>query len=231
MPRGRYRLYDPYDRTPLGEERFQCAPGPSGWRYVAARQTPSGEPGGSLDLTLDELGRPLRLDIRAGAWQLRGGALDGLTWVRTDATGAHAEEGNAAAHAFTGTSPAFLIATARLLRPAAEPVRVRLVALTEPVLAPRTTDQSWAYAGTEHHESDGARLAVHRYTVGDLHTGERHTVHLSGDVVLAAPGVELEELDAPPSDYPTTPPPGAADAGAEDRETTEPGTPEPGAPE
>jgi hypothetical protein len=135
---------------------------------------------------------------------VRGGALEGLTWVRTDPAGAHAEEGNAPAHAFTGSSPAFLIAIARLLRPTAEPVRVRLIALTDPVLAPRTTDQSWALAGTERHEHEGTGLTVHRYTVADLHTGEQGTVHVAGDVVLAAPGIELEELDTPPSDYPTT---------------------------
>ena len=79
-------------------------------------------------------------------WQVRGAALDGVTWVRTDPTGDHATEGNVPAHAFTGASPAFLVATARLLRlaPGAAATRVRLVAFTAPVLAPRTLDQSWA---------------------------------------------------------------------------------------
>ena len=147
MPRGRYSLHDPHDHTPLAEEHFHCAPGPSGWRYVSQLTSPPRRAhAGSVDLALDELGRPIRLELHAAGWQVRGAALDGVTWVRTDPTGAHATEGNVRAHAFTGTSPAFLIATARLLRltPSASATRVRLVAFTDPVLAPRTVDQSWA---------------------------------------------------------------------------------------
>ncbi|MGX2996884.1 hypothetical protein JNUCC64_21865 [Streptomyces sp. JNUCC 64] len=204
MPRGRYSLHDTHDHTPLGEEHFHCAPGPSGWRYVAQRVTASGAHSGSVDLTLDALGRPLRLELNAGGWQVRGGALDGVTWVRTDPTGAHATEGNAPAHAFAGTSPAFLVATARLLRlTTASPVtRVRLVTLTDPVLAPRTVDQSWALVNSETHPTDNAPLTVDEYQVTALDTGERHTVHLAGDVVLSAPGIELEHLETPPSTFP-----------------------------
>ncbi|MDX3161376.1 hypothetical protein PV369_39040, partial [Streptomyces scabiei] len=114
MPRGRYSFHDPHDHTPLAEEHFHCAPGPSGWRYVSQRTTPSGDHAGSVDLALDELGRPIRLELHAASWQVRGAALDGVTWVRTDPAGTEATEGNVRAHAFTGTSPAFLIATARL---------------------------------------------------------------------------------------------------------------------
>lgn len=203
MPRGRYSLHDPHDHTPLGEEHFHCATGPSGWRYVAQRTTPSGEHAGSIDLTLDQLGRPLRLELHATAWQVRGAALDGVTWVRTDPSGAHAQEGNVAAHSFTGASPAFLIATSRLLRPAPGDgaVRVRLVALTPPVLAPRTLDQSWALGKSEAHATDNGPLTVESYQVNDLETGEQHDVHLAGDVVLAAPGIELEDLESPPSTF------------------------------
>ncbi|MFL4904529.1 hypothetical protein ACJ6WF_15435 [Streptomyces sp. MMS24-I2-30] len=201
MPRGRYSLLDPHDHTPFAQEHFQCAPGPSGWRYVSRLTTPSGHPSGSVDLTLDELGRPIRLELHAGGWQVRGAALDGVTWVRTDPTGSHATEGNVRAHAFTGTSPAFLIATVRLLRltPSDSATRVRLVAFTDPVLAPRTVDQSWALVNSEAHATDNGPLAVDEYQVTALDTGERHTVHIAGDVVLAAPGVELDDLDSPPS--------------------------------
>jgi hypothetical protein len=204
MPRGRYSLHDPHDHTLLAEEHFQCAPGPSGWRYVSQRTTPSGDQGGSVDLALDELGRPIRLELHAGGWQVRGAALDGVTWVRTDPTGAHATEGNVRAHAFTGTSPAFLVATARLLRltpSSSSATRVRLVAFTDPVLAPRTVDQSWALIEREAHATDNAPLIVDEYQVTDLDTGELHTVHISGDVVLAAPGIELEDLESPPSAF------------------------------
>ncbi|MGW5098251.1 hypothetical protein ACWEQU_20620 [Streptomyces nodosus] len=201
MPRGRYSLHDPHDHTLLAEEHFQCAPGPSGWRYVSQRTTPSGDHSGSVDLALDELGRPIRLELHAAGWQVRAAALDGVTWVRTDPTGAHATEGNVRAHAFTGTSPAFLVATARLLRltPSSSATRVRLVAFTDPVLAPRTVDQSWALVEREAHPTDNAPLMVEEYQVTALDTGERHTVHLAGDVVLSAPGIELEHLVSPPS--------------------------------
>jgi hypothetical protein len=201
MPRGRYSLHDPHDHTPLAEERFHCAPGPSGWRYVSHLTTPSGTAAGSVDLALDDRGRPIRLELHASGWQVRAAALDGVTWVRTDPTGEHATEGNVRAHAFTGSSPAFLVATARLLRltPDASATRVRLVALTDPVLAPRTLDQSWALITREAHATDNGPLTVEEYQVTALDTGEQHTVHLAGDVVLSAPGIELEDLESPPS--------------------------------
>ncbi|ALC22840.1 hypothetical protein ACH46N_34690 [Streptomyces pristinaespiralis] len=203
MPRGRYSLHDPHDHTPLGEEHFQCAPGPSGWRYVSRTTTPSGDDAGSVDLALDELGRPIRLELHAASWQVRGAAIDGVTWVRTDPTGTDAREGNAPAHAFTGTSPAFLVATARLLRlaPGAPATRVRLLAFTDPVLAPRTVDQSWALVKSEAHTTDNGLLTVDEYQVNALDTGEQHAVHIAGDVVLAAPGIELEDLESPPSTF------------------------------
>ncbi|MFJ3672414.1 hypothetical protein ACIPSE_38750 [Streptomyces sp. NPDC090106] len=201
MPRGRYSLHDPHDHTPLAQEHFHCAPGPSGWRYVSQRTTPEGDHTGSVDLALDALGRPIRLELHAAGWQVRGAALDGVTWVRSDPAGTEATEGNVQAHAFTGTSPAFLIATARLLRltPSSAATRVRLVALTDPVLAPRTLDQSWTLLRSESHATDNGPLTVDEYQVTALDTGERHTVHLAGDVVLAAPGIELEDLESPPS--------------------------------
>ncbi|MFE0542668.1 hypothetical protein [Streptomyces sp. NPDC058891] len=202
MPRGRYSLHDPHDHTLLAEEHFHCAPGPSGWRYVSQLTSPAGDHVGSVDLALDELGRPIRLELHAASWQVRGAALDGVTWVRTDPAGTQATEGNVSAHAFTGTSPAFLVATARLLRltPSSSATRVRLVAFTDPVLAPRTVDQSWALVEREAHATDNAPLIVDEYQVTALDTGERHTVYISGDVVLAAPGIELEHLESPPSE-------------------------------
>ncbi|MDT3398884.1 hypothetical protein RKE29_19910 [Streptomyces sp. B1866] len=203
MPRGRYSLHDPHDHTPLGHEHFQCATGPSGWRYVSQITSPSGDHAGSVDLALDDLGRPVRLELHAASWRVRAAALDGVTWVRTDPTGEHATEGNARAHAFTGASPAFLIATTRLLRlaPGAPPTRVRLVALTPPVLAPLTVDQSWALVNRTAHPTDNAPLVVEEYQVSALDTGEQTSAHIAGDVVLDAPGIELEDLESPPSTF------------------------------
>lgn len=126
--------------------------------------------------------------------------------MRTDPTGAHATEGNVRAHSFSGTSPAFLVSTARLLRltPDSPTTRVRLVTFTDPVLAPRTVDQSWALVNSEAHATDNGPLIVDEYQVNALDTGEQHAVHLAGDVVLAAPGIELEHLESPPS--PPAPP-------------------------
>jgi hypothetical protein len=156
-----------------------------------------------VDLTLDDLGRPVRLELHSGEWQVRGAVLDGVTWVRIDPTGAHAQEGNAPAHSFTGTSPAFLVATARLLRPVlgGPAVRVRLVVLTHPVLAPRTVDQSWALTDRTAHPTDNGTLTVDEYQVTALDTGEQSAVYIAGDVLLAALGVELEDLDTPPSTF------------------------------
>ncbi|MET7511570.1 hypothetical protein [Streptomyces albidoflavus] len=205
MPKGRYSLHDPHDHTPLAEEHFHCAPGPHGWRYVAQLTTPAPENDhlGSVDLTLDDLGRPLRLELHSGGWQVRGGALEGVTWVRTDPTGEEATEGTVAAHAFTGNSPAFLVATARLLRltTTSPPTRVRLVSFTGQALAPRTLDQQWALRSSETHATDNGPLTVDEYLVGEVETGEQHTVHLAGDVVLSAPGVELEDLETPPTRF------------------------------
>ncbi|MFJ1708939.1 hypothetical protein [Kitasatospora sp. NPDC088346] len=206
MPNGRYSLHDTHDHVLLGEERFSCAPGPAGWRYVSKTYGPDGGTIATTDLTLDSRSRPLRLELRAGGWQVRGGAVDGVAWVRTDAddpSGAQAVEGHDRAHAFSGGSPAFLIATAGLLRlrPGGS-ARVRLVAFTEPVLAPRTFDQGWQLEAVETHETDSGPLRVDRYQVADLATGEQQVVHLAGDVVLSAPGIELEELESPPNRWP-----------------------------
>ncbi|WP_052852962.1 hypothetical protein [Streptomyces avicenniae] len=201
MPKGRYRLHDPDDRTPPADEHFQCAPGPTGWRYVSRRTTVTGAPSGSVDLTLDALGRPVRLELATGHWRVRAAALDGLTWVRMGADGTDAAQRTAEGRGFSGDSPAFLVATARLLRltPAAPEARVRLVTFTAPHLAPRTHDQGWTLLGSEEHPTDSGPLTVVHYRVDDLETGASGTVHLAGDVVLAAPGVELEALDSPPS--------------------------------
>lgn len=219
MPRGLYLLSDPETGEPLGDERFQCAPGPTGWRYVSHRTAPDGGPAGSVDLTLDDLGRPLRLELRAGGWRVRGGTLDGLTWVRMPEEGPRqrpdgvaggaasaGQEGHAAAHAFAGASPAFLVAAARLLRlsPGGEARRLRVVGFAPPVLAPRTRDESWLLHSRDEHPTPSGPLPVDHYRVDDLETGERREVHLAGDVVLAAPGIELEELDSPPTFFPVT---------------------------
>ncbi|MEZ0070612.1 hypothetical protein ABIA32_006665 [Streptacidiphilus sp. MAP12-20] len=205
MPSGRYSFYDTHDDTTLGEERFSCAPGPSGWRYTSQTFAADGSTDGAVDLTLDSRFRPVRLELRRDGWQVRGGTLAGLTWVRThlaDTDLSHTREGHEKAHAFAGRSPAFLLATARMLAlTEGASTRVRVVSFTEPVLAPRTLDQGWALEAIETHPTDSGPLTVRRFRVADLATGEEGLVHLAGDVVLSAPGVELEQLDTPPGSW------------------------------
>lgn len=52
---------------------------------------------------------------------------------------------------------------------------------------------------SETHSTDNGPLTVDEYQVTALDTGEQHAVHIAGDVVLAAPGIELEDLESPPS--------------------------------
>lgn len=62
-------------------------------------------------------------------------------------------------------------------------------------------DQSWALVKREAHATDNGPLTVDEYQVTALDTGEQRAVHIAGDVVLAAPGIELEHLESPPSTF------------------------------
>jgi hypothetical protein len=198
VPRGTYvHLEDG------AEERFQCAPGPAGWRYVSDRPD-----GPHTDLTVDSRWCPVRLELRTREWLVRGG-LTGpeLLWLRSPAGSGAAPldapgttEHAARAVGFLGDSPAFLVAVARSLR--LEPggqAEVRLVQLTGPQLAALTVAQRWRLAEITRHDTDLGPLPVERYEVADLATGEIVAVHLAGDVVLAAPDIELTDLQTPPT--------------------------------
>lgn len=184
MPRGAY-LLSGHD-GPYGLERFSCAPGPVGWRYVATREDPdSGARTGRLDVVLDLSGRAVRVHMEAGGWELRGGVVGSqLLWRRGDV------EREQRATGFTGTSPVWAVATVRRLARTAGPVRLRLVRLGDDALGTLLVDESWARTGTE--ERDG--VPVERWQAADLATGERRAIHVAGDVVLDAPGVRLLEL-------------------------------------
>lgn len=188
MPRGAYLLAG--HEGPYAVERFSCAPGPAGWRYTATRERP-GSPVevGSLDVTLDEQGRAVRVHVRAAGWELRGGVAGGCClWRRGE------DERSEPAVGFTGTSPVWLLAAAWLLRPV-EPVGARLVELGDESLATSTVERTWQHLGTALH--DGTEVSS--YEVRDLATAERRVVHMTGDVVLAAPGVVLHELTGTPN--------------------------------
>ena len=196
MPRGTYHHLDP-GGTLAGVEVFSCAPGPSGWRYVSQTYTPSNEPLGRVDVTVDAAWRQVRVQLTSGDWTLRGGVVGpDAVWVR----GESGDEQSAPAVGFTGRSPAFLVATARLLGLSLlDRRRLRLVGVTEPSLAALPVDEGWALVDVESHETETGPLTVERYEVADLATAERRVVHLAGDVVLEAPGIELVDLESPPN--------------------------------
>jgi hypothetical protein len=201
VPRGLYRLLD-RDGTVVGYERFSCAPGPVGWRYNAqVLGADASTPAGLVDITTNVSGLQIRVEVRAGGWVVRGGVADGETvWVRTGASGEDAGDEMASAAGFTGRSPGFLVAVARLLRlHAGASSRVRLVALTEPALAPVLVEVAWSQTTVEEHPTDVGPLPVVRYETVDLENGQRAAVQLAGDVVLGATGVELDALDTPPT--------------------------------
>lgn len=160
-------------------ERFACASTPAGWQYDATREDPvSGAPLGRLELQLS--GGTVRLHVEAGGWVLRGAAAGGeVLWRRGD------EERSRAGDGFAGSSPAYLVVAARLGR-----ARLRLVEVTEPVLATRAAQRSWVHVGEAEHDG----TPVQSFAVDDLATGERGQVHLAEGVVVAAPGVRLQSL-------------------------------------
>lgn len=186
MTRGAYLLTGgPHAPGPYALERFSCAAGPAGWRYVATREDPrTGAPLGRLDVVLDARGVALRVRVEAGGWSLRGGVVgDEALWRRGES------ERRERAVGFTGTSPVWLLAAARLV--GEEPVRLRLVRLGDEALATRVVEEGWVRTGTQ--DRDG--LAVARLEAADLATAERRVVHVAGDLVLEAPGTSLVAVE------------------------------------
>ena len=211
MPAGLYLHLDPTapaGTPPIALERFSCAPGPAGWRYVSALTDPGGAPLGRVDVTVDARWRQLRVEVAAGSWLVRGGVTGrDLVWGRvpagtagSGAVPAAGVEQVAPAAAFSGRSPGLVVPVVRLLE-LAEGARSRLavVLLTEPGLATRRIEQGWTRLGSTSHPGDLGELLVEQYEVADLSTGERSQWHLAGDVVLAGPALELAELAGPPS--------------------------------
>jgi hypothetical protein len=203
MPRGSYLHLDPHDGTPVAVEDFSCAAGPAGWRYASVvRDAAAGPELGRVDVTLDDGGRQVRVELLAGGWRLRGGVAGPETvWLRSPAAAMPgAAEQAAAAAGLVGRSPAFLVATARRLRltPGGR-ARMRLVRVTEPALGTLLVDEQWSLVGVSSHTTETGPLPVARYEVADLATGETRAVHIAGDVVLAAPALELTDLQSPPS--------------------------------
>ena len=159
-------------------ERFSCGAGPAGWRYVGTRAG-----GDTVDLTVDMAGRTVRLLAQHDGWELRGGSVgEEVLWVRGE------DEHRAAAAGFTGSSPAYDLATARMLGlQVGQTRRVTLVEVSEPVAAARTVEHGWA-------RTEGPEPDVDRYEVADLQTGERWVLHLSGEILVSREGARTAAL-------------------------------------
>jgi hypothetical protein len=189
VPRGTYLHLEPGL-----EERFQCAPGAGGWRYVGERSD-----GLRVDLVVDARWRQIRVEFAGPEWWIRGG-LTGreLVWVRGG--GGEAAERDARALGFLGESPGFLVAVSRSLglEPGAH-ADIRLVQVTGTALSTLTVDRRWRLAEISTYETETEPLPVARYEVADLATGEGYAFHLAGDVVMDAPGIELTGLESPPN--------------------------------
>jgi hypothetical protein len=164
---------------PYAAERFTCGTVEGLWRYEGLREDPATRtPLGRLEL--EHGGGTVRLHAEVGGWVLRAAVAGGeVVWRRGE------QEQTSAADGLTGSSPAFLVACARL-----GPGRLRLLEVTEPVLAVRAVLQDWARRPDEEHDG----VAVQAWQVDDLSTGERRVVRLAGDVVVEAPGVRLTAL-------------------------------------
>jgi hypothetical protein len=176
------------------EERFQCAPGAGGWRYVGERSD-----GLRVDLVVDARWRQIRVELAGPQWWIRGGVTGReLVWVRGG--GDEASERAVQAVGFLGESPGFLVAVSQTLGLApGGHADVRLVQVTGTALAALTVDRRWRLAEITTYETETEPLPVSRYEVADLATGEAQTFHLAGDVVLDAPGIELTALESPPN--------------------------------
>jgi hypothetical protein len=176
------------------EERFQCAPGAGGWRYVGERAD-----GMRVDLVVDSRWRQIRVELTGPLWWLRGGVIGReLVWVRGG--GEEAAEHGAQAIGFLGESPGFLVAVSRTL--GLEPgghADVRLVQVTGTALSALTVDRRWRLAEITAYETETEPLPVARNEVADPATGETQAFHLAGDVVMDAPGIELTALESPPN--------------------------------
>ena len=161
---------------PHAVERFACGSDRDGWVYTATRHDPAtGAVLGRLSLQIDGAGVTTRLHVEAGGWVLRGGCVGSQAlWRRGE------QEHEQAASGFWGTSPAYAVAAARRAAlQVGQETRLRLVAVTEPVLAARIVDLSWL------------RTAEDRWEGVDLATGERRAVRLQDGAVVEGTNLTL----------------------------------------
>ena len=177
---GSYLLVPGAHDAPV-EEAFTCGPDGDGWRWRAVRRDPAtGAVLGRLVLHVDAAGSTVRLHAEHGGWTLRGGCVGAsVLWRRGD------DEHETVADGWSGSSPGHAAATVHRLEeqgvPVGESQRLRLVEVTEPVLAVRTVDTSWT------------RTAADRWRVVDLATGGFRELVVRDRLVVAGTGLTLTQ--------------------------------------
>ena len=173
MSEVRYRLSTP--SGPDVVERLERRCTDSGWTCSAVREDARGAVLGRVDLRVDAAGVTTRLHAEAGGWVLRAGCVGpAVLWRRGP------DEGEAVADGFSGTSPAYALAVVDRLRlDVGCSRRLRLVEVTDPVLAPRLVAQVWT------------RTAPDRWVADDLDTGERRVLQLRDGRVVGGTGLTL----------------------------------------
>jgi hypothetical protein len=227
MPRGTYVHGSPGPDEV--EERFSCAPDGGGWRYTAERsdggtvelvadgrwrparlQVTAGEHilrGGMAGAELLWVTAGREHSARATGFV---GDSPGLLVAVARSLGL-SERASADVRLLVLTAPALAVRTVPQRwtlteitwhdadSEAATDTEPEPATDTEPATEATTPTEAAAKAGISADHGTGGHLPVERYEVTDLETGEISEFYLAGDVVVAAPGLELTGLEDPPN--------------------------------
>jgi hypothetical protein len=191
MPVGRYTVQDG-DGRPVGTEGFRCAPGPSGWRYVATIATSDPEPHREVvDLVVDDGWRPVRVRIDSGDHQV-------LLSVEGDRLTGH-RDGEPIEMPFGPEveidylSPCFNAVTARRLDRTDE---IEVVYLEPVTIEPIKARQRYEREAEEDVDTPVGRFRARKWQYTSLDSGWSRPFWLAGDVVVRFQDLfELEEYE------------------------------------
>jgi hypothetical protein len=195
MSAGRYVVLDGQG-GPVGTEEFRCAPGPSGWRYVAAISTSDPEPHREVvDLVVDAAWRPVRVRIDTESHQLLvSPAGNRLTGIRD---GEPVDVPFGPEVEIDYLSPSFNAVTALRLGRTSEIEVVYLEAVT---CEPSRVRQRYELAGEEEVDTPAGRFLASRWRYTSLDSGYSRPLWLSGDVVVRFEDLfQLEAIEPGPS--------------------------------
>jgi hypothetical protein len=178
VPEGRYRVWDG-DGAVVGTEDFRCAPGPAGWRYVAAIET-HGAPPTSLDLVVDAGWRIALVRIDNGVHELllEAAGDDALRGARDGAPIDVAYGRDLHLDVFT---PATNAVTCRRLDGTAE---IDVVYVDPDELQPRRVRQRYERHADERVATPAGSFDATRWTFTSLDSGWSADLWVAGDVVV-----------------------------------------------